>query len=73
MNLKRKSALVLLFGLMAISKPVFAHTDINSDAGMLSNIIAVGLVVVSIIIFLFVSRNKKEKKQKQENDTQHGV
>ncbi|SHJ65993.1 hypothetical protein SAMN04488513_10714 [Pseudozobellia thermophila] len=60
MSHKKKLALVLLFGIPSISKPVFAHTDINSDAGILSNVIAVGLVLASIIIFILVSRKKKE-------------
>lgn len=54
-----KLALVLLFGILSKSKPALAHTDINSDAGILSNIIAAGVVVTFIIIFLLVSRKKK--------------
>tara|TARA_R110002012_G_scaffold321471_2_gene549377 strand:+ start:8529 stop:8741 length:213 start_codon:yes stop_codon:yes gene_type:complete len=67
MNHKRKSALVLLSGILTIPIPVFAHTDINSDAGILSNIIAVGLVVTSIIIFLLISRRKERKRHTTKN------
>jgi hypothetical protein len=59
MSRKRKSALVLLYGILSLPIPIFAHTDINSDAGILSNIIAVGLVVTSIIIFVLVSQKKR--------------
>jgi len=62
MQLKTTSAVVFLFGFLAISEPVLAHTDINSDAGILSNVIAVGLVVTSIVIFLLVNRKKQKKK-----------
>ncbi|GEM_PF-6579409 len=47
---------------MFLTRSVFAHTGFDSDAGILSNIIAVGLVLLSIVIYFLMS-NRKSKKE----------
>ncbi len=59
MSRSRQFAIILLWGLLTNSASVFAHTEIKSNAGKISNVIAVGLVILSIIIFLFINRKKK--------------
>lgn len=69
MNLKRNLSFLLTAGLVTISAPVSAHTDINSDAGILANVFALVLVSISIVIFLLVSRKPKPEKRKKDVDT----
>jgi len=56
--------LLLLCALLINSDPILAHTDLTSKAGILANIMAVGLVVLSIIIFILVSSRKRKKTTK---------
>lgn len=63
MNNNKKIILILLFGALTASKPVVAHTGIDSHAGILSNIIAVGIVIFSIIIYLLISKKKERKEE----------
>lgn len=39
----------------------FAHTGFDSEAGILSNIIAVGAVLLSIVIYFLMSNRKRKK------------
>lgn len=46
----------------------FAHTGFDSDAGKLSNIIAVGIVLLSIVIFFLMSNRKRNKEINTHNE-----
>lgn len=44
-----------------VSTSAFAHTGFDSYAGILSNIIAVGIVLLSIVIYFLMSNRKRKK------------
>ena len=46
---------------------VFAHTSFESNRGIISNLISLGIVLISIILFILFDKFQKEKKKKKEN------
>ncbi len=67
MSHSRKLTLALLCGLLGNTETVFAHTEFKTNAGIISNVIALALVILSIVIFLLVDkRNKKKDHNKQQ-------
>ncbi len=60
MRTKRKIYLLVIM-IQTRATSVFAHTEFDSDAGMLSNIIAVGAVLLSIVIYFLMSNRKRKK------------
>ncbi|OAN64654.1 hypothetical protein A8B79_00470 [Balneola sp. EhC07] len=57
-----KEIICLLMAMFLIrSTSAFAHTGFDSDAGILSNIIAVGVVLLSIFIYFLMSNRKRKK------------
>ena len=46
---------------------VFAHTSFESNRGIISNLISLGIVLISIILFILFDKFQKEKKKTKEN------
>tara|TARA_B110000914_G_scaffold76066_1_gene66866 strand:- start:57 stop:281 length:225 start_codon:yes stop_codon:yes gene_type:complete len=47
--------------------PVFAHTSFESNRGIISNLISLGIVLISIILFILFDKFQKQKKKTKEN------
>lgn len=60
MNASKNKILLVLSGLLITSTPVSAHISTDTYAGELTNLIAAGIVVVSIGIYLMLSNREKE-------------
>ena len=44
---------------------VFAHTSFESNRGIISNLISLGIVLISIILFILFDKFQKEKKKRK--------
>jgi uncharacterized membrane protein len=67
--MKHKLNVFLVFCIIMIAAfPLSAHTDIKSHAGLLSNIIAVVIVLLTIGLYLFFNNRKTKKNRKRNND-----
>lgn len=67
MKNRRIILLYILYFILPVS--AFAHTGFESKEGAISNLIALGIVLFSIIIFLVVSSWRNNKKTKNVNGT----
>lgn len=47
--------------------PMFllAHTDLDSHPGLMSNLIAIGIVLISMVAYLFISNYKRRRKKEK--------
>ncbi len=61
-----KTRLLIFLLLIIVSLPLRlkAHTSMESDPGIISNLLALGIVLLSIVIFLVVNKLKSKKRRK---------
>ena len=56
---------------LTIPIPVFAHTSFESNQGLISNLIALGIVLISIVLFLVIHKFQKLKKKNTKRNETH--
>lgn len=61
MNCRLAVSITFLFYNLAFPMTVNGHTGLDSDAGVLSNIIATALVMVALLIYYLTRKRKKHE------------
>jgi heme/copper-type cytochrome/quinol oxidase subunit 2 len=63
MNSKPIIRLFYILTLLIIPISANAHTDLDSHAGIIANIIALCIVVLSIVLYFILSNRKRRKRE----------
>ncbi|ADR22303.1 hypothetical protein MATR_00550 [Marivirga tractuosa] len=67
MKLSKPVYLFILIIFLNRPASVWAHTGVDTHAGMLSNIIAIGIVMLSIAIYLLIDQGRRNKTPRNKN------
>ena len=62
--MKTRLLIFLLLIIVSLPSMLQAHTSMESDPGIISNLLALGIVLLSIVIFLVVNKLKSKKRRK---------
>lgn len=57
--MKRVNTVILTIVFLSLNTSCFAHTNLDEHSGIVTNLISLGIVLISILVYLIIDFRKK--------------